>query len=141
MEDKQDGAPGSLRDGPDSIFRTADVVGDAWSWLVMREAILFRITRFNEFRTRLGISRSTLSARLTQLTKGGLLTRRAPGSTTGRPSRGKILSCLLVSMRWGDRWYFESDAVPNRLPISVVANPWRPSSDATPVVTSCGQAT
>lgn len=102
--------------GADSIFRTADVVGDAWSWLVMREAILFRISRFEEFRTRLGISRSTLSARLTQLTGGGLLAREDPGSEY-QPTRSgtDFFSCLMVSMRWGDRWYFGPESRPQAM--------------------------
>ena len=58
----------AVTSGADSILRTADVVGDAWSWLVMREAVLHNVTRFVEFQARLGVPRSTLSARLTQLT-------------------------------------------------------------------------
>src|SRR5258708_23805385 len=58
----------------DSIYRTGEVVGDAWSWLVMREAVLYDVHRFSQFQARLGIARSTLAARLRQLTPGGLLT-------------------------------------------------------------------
>ena len=71
-----DSAP-ALTSGADSILRTADVVGDAWSWLVMREAVLHGVTRFVEFQARLGVPRSTLSARLTQLTAAGLLVQSA----------------------------------------------------------------
>jgi DNA-binding HxlR family transcriptional regulator len=108
-----DDVPSSLTGGADSIFRTADVVGDAWSWLVMREAVLYRVSRFEEFRTRLGISRSTLSARLAQLTAGGVLCRPASGSDYLPTEAGEdFLGCLLAAMRWGDRWYFEPGGPP-----------------------------
>jgi DNA-binding HxlR family transcriptional regulator len=105
--------PTSRLPGSDSIFRTADVVGDAWSWLVMRESILFRISRFEDFRARLGIARSTLSARLAQLTAGGLLRRHEPGFDYWPTESGMdFFGCLMVSMRWGDRWYFDPDSRP-----------------------------
>jgi DNA-binding HxlR family transcriptional regulator len=108
-----DDAPVDPKGGPDSIFRTADVVGDAWSWLVMREAILHGAARFEDFRARLGISRATLSARLRQLTTGGLLSRQDPNFDYQLTDSGMdFFSCLMVSMRWGDRWYFQPDARP-----------------------------
>src|SRR5882757_11403062 len=74
------GVPGTVNDaaraltsGADSILQTAEVVGDAWSWLVVREAVLHGVTRFAEFQKRLEAPRSTLSARLSQLTAAGLL--------------------------------------------------------------------
>ena len=39
--------------------------------------VLHGVTRFVEFQTRLGVPRSTLSARLTQLTAAGLLVQNA----------------------------------------------------------------
>ena len=100
--------------GVDSIFRTADVVGDAWSWLVMREALLYGVGRFDELQHRLGLARSTLSARLTQLTTGGLLTRQAGGEYLPTESGDDFFGCLMVAKRWGDRWYFPPDAPPQR---------------------------
>ena len=103
---------GAETGGIDSIFGTADAIGDAWSWLVMRETLLYRVTRFDDFHGRLGIARSTLSARLTQLTAAGLLARQ-PGPEY-LPTRvgGDFLACLLVAKRWGDQWYFPTDAPP-----------------------------
>ena len=95
--------------GFDSIYRTAEVVGDAWSWLVMREAVLYDVRRFSQFQTRLGIARSTLVARLRQLTSGGLLAEHhaSSGPEYHPTERGRdFLACLMVAMRWGDRWYF-----------------------------------
>ena len=96
----------------DSIFLMADVVGDAWSWLILREAILHGVDRFDDFQSRLGIARSTLSARLGQLVAGGLLARGDGSSYQLTASGEDMLGCLMVAMRWGDRWYFPPDAPP-----------------------------
>ena len=99
----------------DSIFRTADVVGDGWSWLVIREVVLHGVGRFGELRARLGAARSTLSARLYRLTAGGLLT---PVSDAGggryepTAAGGDFFGCLMVAMRWGERWYFDDETRP-----------------------------
>jgi DNA-binding HxlR family transcriptional regulator len=99
----------------DSIYRTGEVVGDAWSWLVMREAVLYDVRRFSQFQRRLGVARSTLAARLRQLTTGGLLSEhpRASGPEYYLTESGRdFTSCLMVAMRWGDRWYFEERSRP-----------------------------
>jgi DNA-binding HxlR family transcriptional regulator len=101
--------------GVDSIYRTGDVVGDAWSWLVMRESVLYDVRRFSQFQARLGLARSTLAARLRQLTSGGLLAEhpRVSGPEYHPTERGQdFLGCLMVAMRWGDRWYCEERTRP-----------------------------
>jgi DNA-binding HxlR family transcriptional regulator len=111
-----DAAP-SITSGADSILRTADAVGDAWSWLVMREAVLHGVSRFAEFQARLGAPRSTLSARLTQLTAAGLLVQRprSQGAEYCLTDAGQdFLGCLLVAMRWGDQWFFRPDTRPQK---------------------------
>ena len=111
-----DTAP-ALTSGADSILRTAEVVGDAWSWLVMREAVLHGVTRFAQFQTRLGVPRSTLSARLTQLTAAGLLVQNArpQGPEYRLTDAGRdFLGPLLVAMRWGDHWYFQPGTRPQK---------------------------
>jgi DNA-binding HxlR family transcriptional regulator len=107
----------ALTSGADSILQTAEVVGDAWSWLVMREAVLHCVTRFAEFQARLGVPRSTLSARLTQLTAAGMLARtaRPQGPEYHLTEAGRdFLGPLLVAMRWGDRWYFRPGSRPQK---------------------------
>jgi DNA-binding HxlR family transcriptional regulator len=99
----------------DSIYRTGEVVGDAWSWLVMRESVLYDIRRFSQFQARLGVARSTLTARLRQLTSGGLLTEhpKASGPEYHPTESGRdFLACLMVAMRWGDQWHFEERSRP-----------------------------
>jgi DNA-binding HxlR family transcriptional regulator len=99
----------------DSIFRTGDVLGDAWSWLVMREAVLHDVRRFSQFQARLGVARSTLTGRLGQLTAGGLLAerQRPPGPEYHLTESGRdFLGCLMVAMRWADHWYFDEATRP-----------------------------
>jgi len=99
----------------DSIYRTVEVVGDAWSWLVMRESVLYDVRRFSQFQARLGVARSTLAARLRQLTSGGLLAEhpRASWPEYHPTESGRdFVACLMVAMRWGDRWYFEERTRP-----------------------------
>ena len=47
-----------------SVFGAVETIGDAWSWMVLSEAIVDGISRFDEFQRRLRIARSTLSTRL-----------------------------------------------------------------------------
>ena len=96
----------------DPIFRTADVVGDAWSWLVMREALLYRVSRFDHFQNRLGVARSTLTRRLTQLTAGGLLSRDTGPDYLPTEAGRDFIGCLLVAKRWGDQWCFAPSETP-----------------------------
>ena len=101
--------------GHDAIYRTVEVLGDAWSWLVMREALLYDIHRFSQFQARLGVARSTLAARLGQLTSGGLLIEQPqPSGPEYHPteSGADLLGCLLVMKRWGDRWCFDERTRP-----------------------------
>jgi DNA-binding HxlR family transcriptional regulator len=57
------------------IARTLEHVGDWWSLLIIRDAML-GLTRFDEFRESLGISPNILSRRLKQLVGSGILERR-----------------------------------------------------------------
>jgi DNA-binding HxlR family transcriptional regulator len=113
-----DTADQTSTDGPDTgvdaIYRTAEVVGDAWSWLVMREAVLHEVSRFADFHARLGAARSTLSARLATLVEGGLLSHSGPSRREYQVTeRGRdFFGCLMVAMRWGDRWYFDDRSRP-----------------------------
>lgn len=89
----------------DSVFLAVESVGDAWSWLLMREALIDDVRRFDEFRSRLGIARSTLAARLAQLVANGLLRRSASSEYLPTQQGEEFFACLMVAMRWGDHWY------------------------------------
>lgn len=56
------------------VARTLDHVGDWWSLLVIRDAMM-GLSRFDEFRESLGISPTILSRRLKQLVESGILHR------------------------------------------------------------------
>jgi DNA-binding HxlR family transcriptional regulator len=98
----------------DAVFRATDLIGDAWSWLVLREAVLYDGRRFSDFLTGTGAPRSTLNSRLAALTDAGLLSRESAGYVP-TPMAGDFLDCLLVTMRWGDRWLWSPDAPRQRL--------------------------
>ncbi|MFV8165259.1 winged helix-turn-helix transcriptional regulator [Mycobacterium sp. 134] len=89
----------------DSILDAVDAIGDAWSWLILREAVLHRVDRFGEFQDRLGIARSTLTARLNQLDRSGILIHDPQARRYALSPAGEdFFGCLLVAQRWGDRW-------------------------------------
>ena len=60
---------------PCSVAQTLDVVGEWWTLLILRDALL-GVTRFDEWQRRLGIARNVLSARLDVLVEQGILERR-----------------------------------------------------------------
>ena len=61
-------------DWPCTIARSADVLGDGWNLLVLRQACL-GVRRFEDFQRTLGIGRNILTVRLNRLVDEGLLTR------------------------------------------------------------------
>ncbi|AMM22138.1 hypothetical protein AX769_00395 [Frondihabitans sp. PAMC 28766] len=93
-----------------SIERSVDVLGDRWSFLLLRETILYRHTRFSEFQKGLGIATNVLASRLDTLVDAGILRRvdyQDPGSRT-RPryeptAAGEDLRVVLAALQqWGD---------------------------------------
>jgi DNA-binding HxlR family transcriptional regulator len=69
--------PKSLgKDSTCSIARSLEVLGDRWTLLILREALIAGSTRFQEFREALGVTPSLLTQRLAFLVDEGLLARR-----------------------------------------------------------------
>ena len=92
-----------------SIARTLHVAGEPWSPLIVRD-VYIGITRFDDLRDDLGISRKVLAERLAWLVEQGVLERR-PYSE--RPLRHEYLltdkgrdfvRVLFAMVAWGDRW-------------------------------------
>ena len=92
-----------------SIARSLCVLGERWTFLILREAF-FGVTRFSEFRDRLGVAPDVLTERLATLTEAGVLTRE-PYQEPGRRARyayqltpaGRELQVVLGSLQqWGD---------------------------------------
>jgi DNA-binding HxlR family transcriptional regulator len=101
------------RDYPDqvcSIARSLEVIGERWTLLILRDAIL-GLERFEEFQERLGIASNVLTNRLRLLCGEGLLERVPDEERPGRPKyvltdKGAELGpALILLMKWGDRHY------------------------------------
>lgn len=90
-----------------SVARTASVIGDRWTILILRNAFL-RIRRFEDFQANLGITRHLLAGRLKRLVEEGILERVAYQDAPPRyeyrlTAKGKLLYPVLIAMAtWGD---------------------------------------
>ncbi|MGC0364365.1 DNA-binding HxlR family transcriptional regulator [Rhodococcus sp. 27YEA15] len=117
--------------GPCPLGRAAGVLGDRWTMLIMRNAML-GTTRFDEFKSRLGIADNILSNRLSRLVDAGLLTKvpyldvnrtRERYALTGA---GAGLRPVLQSLaEWGHTY----------------VNPDEPSGAVTVIHHTCGETT
>jgi DNA-binding HxlR family transcriptional regulator len=93
-----------------SIERSLGVLGERWTFLILREAF-FGATRFAEFRDRLGVAPDVLTDRLTTLVACGVLERepyREPGARSRFAYRltpaGRELELVLAALQqWGDQ--------------------------------------
>lgn len=94
----------------DPVYQAADLLKDAWSWMILREAILSGVSRFGEFQVRLGVAPKVLSERLARLSAAGLFERRqregrgAPVDYELTPMGEDFVSCLCAAWKWGARW-------------------------------------
>ena len=92
-----------------------DLLGDKWSLLILRDAILLDKRRYKDFlASPEGISTNILASRLKQLEGAGIL-EKFPDSSDGKASlyvpteRGvKLLPLLVEAMRWGMSEFGES---------------------------------
>ena len=92
-----------------SIARTLDVVGEWWTFLILRDAFL-GTTRFDDFQASLGIARNVLTARLQRLVDGGVMERSRYQEHPDRyeyllTEAGRDLFPVIAGLlQWGDRW-------------------------------------
>ena len=99
-----------------AIAQAADVLGDWWSLLVLRDVARGRC-RFDELRTSLGVSRAVLTDRLQALVADGVLARRRYSTRPPRDEyvltpRGRGALPILVALQdFGDRWLLGDGAV------------------------------
>ncbi|MFI5613885.1 winged helix-turn-helix transcriptional regulator [Amycolatopsis sp. NPDC051903] len=90
------------------IARGADVLGEPWTLVILRDAHL-GTTRFDEFRSHLGIADNVLAARLARMVETGLLAR-VPYRDGGRTrdeyrlteAGADTLPVIHALGRWGD---------------------------------------
>ena len=101
------------RDYPDqvcSVARSLEVIGERWTLLIIRDALL-GIERFEDFQEKLGIASNVLTNRLKLLCDEGVLERLPDENRAGRPKyvlteKGRELApVVIVLMKWGDRHY------------------------------------
>jgi DNA-binding HxlR family transcriptional regulator len=106
----------SLEKATCPIARALDSIGDWWSLLIIRDAVLGR-RRFGEFERSLGLAKNILSARLRTLVARGIL-EQAPASDGSAyqeyvlTPKGYGLFPILVALR---QWSEEFDERPEEI--------------------------
>lgn len=94
---------------PCSVARSLQIIGDRWTFLLIRE-LFFGVRRFDEFAANLGIASNILTDRLQRLTGHGIIGKHAYQTRPERfeyrfTERGlDLYGPMIVMMRWGDRW-------------------------------------
>ncbi|MGO9173883.1 MAG: winged helix-turn-helix transcriptional regulator [Rhodomicrobium sp.] len=97
------------RGRPSSVTRALKVIGDRWSFMVIREAF-FGVRRFDILQAKLGIAPNILADRLNRLVADGIFDRLKYQAFPERfeyrfTAKGRdLLGPLLAMLRWGDRW-------------------------------------
>ncbi len=104
-------------DWPCPIARVADLVGDWWTPLVLRDLFAGR-SRFDEIQESLGCSRAVLAQRLNRLIDEGLLVKvryeqHPPRYDYRFTDKGRALWDVLAAMwRWGSDWMWADGEPP-----------------------------
>lgn len=105
-------------DIPCGIARAMGTLGDAWTFVIVREA-MFGVTAFEEFVSRLEIPRNTLTSRLEVLVERGIMSRKADESDARRSvyqleESGRDLWIVMLALQqWGNKWLFEAVGPPS----------------------------
>ena len=92
-----------------SWAKAAEVLGDKWSILIIRDAFMGART-FSSFEKSFGVSKGVLTQRLEYLVTEGILKKSAIGIGSSRyeyqlTAKGEALYPLLVALgQWGDEW-------------------------------------
>jgi DNA-binding HxlR family transcriptional regulator len=98
------------------VARSLDVIGDWWSLLIIREALLGK-RRFSEFQKSLGLARNILTVRLRAMVEHGIL-KTAPASDGSAyqeylpTPKGRGVFPVLVALR---QWSEEFDDRPEEI--------------------------
>ena len=101
-----------LSAGPCPVARALLRVGDAWSMMILRDAG-YGATRFDQFRTSLGIAPNILTRRLAALTADGLLEKRRYSERPPRDeyvltAKGRDFLPILAAIgAWGSKHHGE----------------------------------
>jgi DNA-binding HxlR family transcriptional regulator len=91
------------------VARTLDLIGDRWTILILRDLLLNRTRRFQDFSEALpGLTPSVLSGRLKELEEGGVIESRLYSDHPPRAEylltdKGRSLGPILKALRqWGE---------------------------------------
>ncbi|MBP7815925.1 MAG: helix-turn-helix transcriptional regulator [Phenylobacterium sp.] len=92
-----------------SVAGALEMIGDRWTLLLLRDLGL-GLARFEEFQSSTGIANTTLSTRLKELERHGVVERiryreRPPRDEYRLTEKGRDLWKVITALReWGDRW-------------------------------------
>lgn len=91
------------------IAQALAALGDQWTLLIVRDAVLLGPRRFGELQKSLGISRNLLARRLVQLCASGIL-ERVEIAGSARHAYAPTEKCqdlkvvILAMAKWGEKW-------------------------------------
>ncbi|MFI9504051.1 winged helix-turn-helix transcriptional regulator [Nocardia sp. NPDC052566] len=129
----------SFEDMNCSLAQCLEVVGEWWTLLIVRDALL-GVTRFDDFQHRLGIARNVLTQRLEHLLFHDILVKEPYQENPVRydyrlTPKGRSLWQVVTAMRqWGDEW-----AAPDGPPLQVVHEACGHTMTVEPVCSHCGE--
>jgi DNA-binding HxlR family transcriptional regulator len=92
-----------------SIARAADIIGDGWTLLILRE-LFWGSSRYEQLAENTGIATNILAARLRKLIKNEIVKKTVVAEDARRfdyalTKKGlDLFPVLMVVMGWGDRW-------------------------------------
>lgn len=102
---------------PCSIARTVAVIGDRWTLIILRDCFL-GVRRFEQFESRLGITRHVLTDRLKKLVQHGVLNKTPYQSRPLREEyrltdKGLALHPVIMALvHWGDTYMADERGAP-----------------------------
>ena len=102
---------------PCSIARTLSVIGDRWTLIILRDCFL-GVRRFEQFESRLGITRHVLTDRLKKLVQHGVLIKSPYQERPQREEyrltdKGLDLHPVIMSLaHWGNTYMTDEHGAP-----------------------------
>jgi DNA-binding HxlR family transcriptional regulator len=102
------GSGKDYRDQDCSIARSLEVIGERWTFLILRDAF-YGVRRFSDFQAHLDVPKAVLSSRLASLVEAGILERRPDPDHGGRhlyelaPAGRELWPVLYALLVWGGR--------------------------------------
>jgi len=113
-----------------SVARTAGLIGDPWTLLILRDMFL-GLSRYEDLHRDLGVATNVLADRLGHLVADGLATRRAYQQRPARyeylltPSGRDLYGIVAAMLAWGDR-HLAADGPPMILVHATCGHPTEP---------------